>query len=850
MAAPGGPIARGGIPKPAAPPPAAPGAMASWHAMAATLWWMFAATRIPEHHGGFWRQVPKSWSGVPWGEALGAGLLVAPLRHLALLALAAACACAFAGLGAPVRSLLPGPAPEPRERRVLDLLFGFILLGAAHLGLALTGLFEPWLLWVLPVAGACLPGARRLAASVVGGLRGAALPVQRGPLALAFLPVVPAAILMLAPDAHVDTWSYHFLIPDQILKAHKYVMEGAPVAFGFPLTAELVYAPALAAGLDALPHWLQLAPFLAAVLQLAWWAERVGGPGAGWMAGAALFTFGHVQQMLVSGKNDLAAAAYPAAGALALARALTGERGWLAPSALLFGAGAAVKSSGQALAGLAFAGLALSAKRGAIVRWTALAAVPVLPWLVRSFAWWGDPLWPVLSARIPGALWGPEDAASVWIVRGRRSMLTSLTLAGPELVREFIAYQPALALTVPLVLAGVAALGATGRWLGGYAIAAMVMLSLLMASEWSRLAIPVFAVWAAAGAAAVRKLAVSWPPWFRAATLWIAAGLCWPPLGEYLANWSAPHPSVPYLAGAISTREYVARRMTTLDDVRGWLEARPPGGRMMAMGDIRFYRLPARFHSVRNYGSTWAWELSRDCATHDRIRIRFRQSNIRGVLYNFVTEGYPHPAAEPYPWTDRQIAVWREFVERWLDLTDRPGRVDHLNGGFVVYRVRRGAPNERPAWLPYLPGLESLYYTIVSSKDLRIWNQNALEVDRRAPGVDWIRDRVAMAPYNVKDYETAWTWYASGIAHDTIDDGNFWEGGIAALQTRRYPEAERAFRRAAATVPALAAEAARLADEIRRAVDDWEAQQKAAKKGRRPAAAPPPPAPSGGVLPK
>ncbi len=814
------------------PPAAARSELAAWHAMAATVWCTFTALRVQAHHAPIWRQVPASWADVAWGEALGPGLLVAPFRHLGLLALGALFAGSFAGLGAPARALLRGAAHEPRDRRVLDLLFGFALMGVAHLGLALTGLFTPGLVWVLPVAGLWLPGARRLARAVRGGLGRVTLPAPRGPLALACLPVVPAAILMLAPDAHVDAWSYHFLIPDQILRAHKYVAEGASLAFGFPLSAEFVFAPALAAGLDALPHWLQLAPFVAAVLQLGWWAERAGGPGTGWMAGAALLTFGHVQQMLVSGKNDLAAAAYPIAGALALGRSLAGERGWLAPSALLFGAGVGMKSSTQALAALAFVAVACSRRRGALPRWTALAAVPALPWLARSFAWWGDPVWPVLSARIPGALWGPEDAASVWIVRGRRSMLASLALAGPEAIREFVAHQPALALSLPLVVAGAAGLGGTGRWLGGFALASMVFLFLLMSGQWSRLAIPAFALWAAAGAVAVRKAAMAWPPRVRVAALWVAAGLCWPPLGEYLARWSAPRPSVAYLAGAIPLGEYVARRMTTLDDVRTLLAVRPPGGRMMGMGDIRFYRLPARFVSVRNYGSTWAWELSRDCATHERVRVRFRQSGVRAVLYNFVTEGFPHAAAEPYPWSDRQIAVWREYVERWLELADPPARVDHLNGGFVVYRVRPAALASRPAWLPFLPGLESLYYTFTSQPEFEDWAVRALEVDRRVPNVDWIQNRIARVPFAAKDYETAWSWFAPGIEHDSIDDGNYWDAAISALHTGRYAEAERAFRRSAELVPARKASATRMAERVRLAMQDPEWVRAESKKAR------------------
>lgn len=792
-----------------------PGELTTWYAAAVTVWGAYVAARLLPHHAEFWREVPRAWSTVPWRELAGPGLLLAPARHLALLALAALFAGSFAGLGGPARVLLAGRLKLSRDRRALDLLAGFALLGAAHLGLALTGLFVPWLTWVLPAAGLALPGARRLAGAVVRGVRGVSWPARRGPLALAALPVLPALLVMLVPDGHVDTWSYHFLIPDQMFRARKYVMDGAPVAFGFPLTAELVYAPAIAAGLDALPHWLQLAPYLAAALQLAWWAEGIGGPGAGWLAGAACFTFGHVQQMMGAGKNDLAAAAYAMAGALALARALHRERGWLAPAALLFGCGAAVKSSGQALAGLAFAALALSARRGTLIRWTALAAIPALPWLVRSWLWWGDPLWPVLSGLLPGALWGPEDAVSVWIVRGRRSVAEALAGAGPDLVGTLVAHQPALALGVPLVVAGVAMLRGAERWLLGFAMGAMILLAALMPAQWIRLAIPAFGLLAASAAIGAVRRSAGWPAWSRGALLWGAGLACWAPTGEYLANWTAPALTLPALAGALTGREYFARRMTTLDDVRAGLARHPPGGRVIGLGEIRFYRLPARFHSVRNYGSTWAWEWSRDCATAERIRVRCRQSGVRTVLYNFVTEGFPHHAAEPYDWTDRQIAVWRTFVERWLELGPPPARLDHANGGFVLYRVRDVPAAASPPWLPYLPGLESLYYTMLAPHDDRVRFERALKVVRRVPDVDWVRTRVSIGPYNARDYETAWLWLETGLRHGTVDDGLWWNGGITALRTRRLAEAERAFRRVVELQPELRDAAQRMADRIR-----------------------------------
>jgi tetratricopeptide (TPR) repeat protein len=121
----------------------------------------------------------------------------------------------------------------------------------------------------------------------------------------------------------------------------------------------------------------------------------------------------------------------------------------------------------------------------------------------------------------------------------------------------------------------------------------------------------------------------------------------------------------------------------------------------------------------------------------------------------------------------------------------------------------------------------------------------ALDTDRRAPNVDWIRNRVAMSFYNAKDYENAWAWYGPGVQRGTIDDGNLWDGAMSALQTKRYAEAVAAFRRAAAVVPDLAKAATQAADQLEAALAEYERERKQAKQRPRTSGRPAPP----GVLP-
>jgi len=776
----------------------------------AIAWWGLGLTFMAPAAGdlgfaaGFWGQLP--WSGM-----LTPGLAGAAGRHAILLLLAAVLALAFAGLGGEVVRVIRPRGPGARDRHALGLLFGFGVPGFTGFALALCGLAFAPLLWAVAAAGLFLPGARACAGAAGRGLPRP--PAGRGWLALALAPLVPVALVMLVPDAHVDVLTYHLAIPDQVLRVHKFTTEGASVAHGFPLAAEFVYALAIPLGRDELAHWMQAIPFLAAVALVAGWAAGRWGPVAGWAAAAAILTCGTVGQQITVAKNDLAAAAYAMAGATGIARALeAGGGGWLAASGLLFGVGCGVKFNVGILAAVALACmLPFGRLRRGLGGWLVLAALPALPWLARSWLWFGDPLWPALSGWWPGAWWRPEDAQSVAIARGWAGPWAALRDlaggAGGFLWRDM----PAVALALPFLLFGQAVLGAPGRWLFGFGAASTVVCTIMMRSEWARLAAPALFLLGALAAVAAAGVARGWGRWGRRTALAAAGLACWLPLGYFLGTWVPPVPTVPYLAGAVPRETWRTERLTTLEGARLTLASLPdPGSRMILIGDIRTFRLPARILSVRNYGCTWAWEMAKAAPSRARVRVRFRQLGVRHVLYNLLTEGFPHPIVEPYVWDDRMLAVWREFVERDLELAVRPSRMDNLNGCFCVWRLRETPAAVRPAFLPYLPGVESLYYAVTSQRDVMPRLEAALRLDRRIPNVDYVADRIAQAFFEAGDWRSAWDWLQPSLRHDTLDDGNYWGAAIVAAHLSRFADAERFARQAAESMP-----------ERRESVEEW-----------------------------
>ena len=759
----------------------------------AAAWWGICIARWGEPLR--WAKTAVNlWAKVPWGGILTRGLAPALGRHAIVLALGVLATLAFAGVGGALVRIVRVRGAATWERHALGILFGFGLLGAGVFGIALCGLAFAPVLWAAAAAGLALPGARGAAGAAVRGIRWR--PSARpglGWIVLALAPVVPVALAMLVPDMHIDVLTYHLAIPDQVLRVHKFTATGASVAHGFPLTAEFVYAGTIPLGRDELSHWFQAAPFLAAVALLAGWAGRRAGPAAGWMTAAAVLTCGAVGQQVSVSKNDMAAAGFAVAGAVGLARVLEGNAGWLAASGLLFGFGCGVKFNGQILAAVALACmLPFGRLRRGLGAWLALAALPALPWLLRSWVMFGDPVWPALSAWWPGAWWRPEDQASVGIARGQAGALSSLQALAAEVTGFLAGDMPPVMLAVPFLLFGQRALGGPGRWLLGFSVVSTVTCAVMMRSQWSRLAAPALFLLAALAAVAAVEAARGWGPWRRRAGLAAGAVACWIPLGYFLGAWVWPVPTFPYLAGAISREQWRAQRLTLLDQARQTLEGLPGRGkRMISIGDSRLYGMPARFFTARNYGCTWAWDFSRDAPSARRVRIRFRQLDIRWVLHNFLTEGFPHPIVEPYTWDDRMVEVWREFVDRNLELVVPPAQVDNLNGGFCFWRLRDKPLAVRPAFLPYLPGVETLYYQITSCRSVDQMLLNALEVNRRLPNVDFVMNRVAEAYYLKQDWRLTWKYTLPSLLHGTVDDANLWQGAIAAANLGYLDEAER-----------------------------------------------------------
>jgi len=777
-----------------------------------------------------WAELIRHLMGLRWDDVRAASPARLVVNHGLTALSAVVLAAVFLRLGRVIVSWAAGAGaegPQRWEREALAALFGFAGLGTAFFGLGLDALF------FRPV----LMGTAALAVICPGAMPDWRLPAMfRRPPGWWLVALAPAGLvgaLAFMPTVHVDVYSYHLVAPELFLRLHRFTLENVTMGLHCPLTAEVVYAFGVMADRDALPQLLQLVPFAGAVALLLGWASRAGGPAAGRIVLVLVLTLGVTEQQMVLAKNSLAGAAYPVAGAVCLLRAFESRRSarWLKLSAICFGCGMAVKWNGVPLAALgalaAGAGSWRRSGRGArpALRWGAVAAMVTAPWLVKSWLWTGDPVWPILAPRLPGALWEPESTRALAAVRAAPAALAAAAGLPAALASFWAEHHPVVLLAAPcLLLAGAASMRPV-RSLATWSAAGWVLLWYLFPGDASRLALPVwlllaaaFGVLAAGAAETVRGVPGRAMPWAFALAAWL-------PLGSALMANLDPALVVRYMTGALDQAEYRSAALGTYPKAAAALSAEPGVRGVIVLGDDRFYRLPGRPLGGRFYGRTWAWATARECPTRERIRVRMRQVNATHVLYNFVSDQFPHAYTAAYVWEDRALNLWTDFLRRDLAVAVPASHVDHSGGGFCIYRVRP-VPLARPAgWLPYLPGAPGLFYQVnrfANSRDLLLHRAAALDLNARCPGVDAILDLVATGYRHEQRWGPAWRYYAPGIAHGTVNDDNVFEAGVAAAMLGRETQAFRLLTRAVEISPYLKPDADRALRAISAAVGAME----------------------------
>lgn len=622
----------------------------------------------------------------------------------------------------------------------MNLLLAAALLGTATMAVSLLGLARWPVLW--PMGLAALPVCYRTG-------RGWAREWKAPPpwMWLAFVPPAIMAVLALFPDRQVDALTYHLGIPSEILKRGKAVWDGSQCAMGCPLLIEHLYLYAVGLGWAPLAHFIQLSLFAAALVIYCGMSQT------GWIATAAILCTSSVLMSIPVAKNDLAAASFIIVGAVML------SEGKMALSAVLFGFGATAKNPAEICATVAAIWVAIQYPRH-LVRWLGIAGLCASGMILRAWLWTGNPIWPANSLHWPVGLWDQYDELST---RGLKvaldwwpDMTTALRDGAPVILcgwmfMWWVPYRPAL------------------KW---YALASIAAVTILIPGAWFRMSMP--------GIVLLTGYVVFGASWRGIPFPYTKALGCVLALGMVPA-WTVWH----HAEGTANLLHDAAVMMrggnplTTLAVAQE--ELRGTAGNATIFADIRIYGIPMKVWCTRNYQRSAAWEACREHRTSQGVRKWFRQRNITTVLYNPMTAGFLHDADRAYEWDEKAVPVWRDFVDRYMDLTWMGQEIDSLNGGWVIYHVR-GEPKAPPKWLPYLPGAETLWPVFTTQRTAEDFTGALKMLDRMLPNVDWIRNRLGWAAMQRRDFDDAWKWLMPGLVHGTLDDSSIEDGMYATAQ--------------------------------------------------------------------
>jgi tetratricopeptide (TPR) repeat protein len=719
------------------------------------------------------------------GEIIGMSWAI-PIIHAVKLLVETLLAVEIAArIGAGVSSTLGPRAGSRLESLATGFLLGFPCLGVALLGLALTGLFYPIAIWVLPIAlitasgRSCSP-ARSMVRDGLGEIGFPGWPVA----ILAAVVAGAMIFLLLLPDLQQDSYIYHFGATWQFSQVHRAIFDWVPFAFSLSLPVEMTYIYPIMLGDDRLAKWTVATCFLMA--GAIWYSQlRTGlGEQLAWLGPVFALGSWNILTMVTESKNDIAASSFFVAGALLLLR---GRR---TTGYALLGASAGAKYvyGPLALAFALFFGRPLR-QPGKL----ALLAIPVLPWLLKAWLGTGDPLYPYGFRWFPNPTWDERNnTAFLEYVRPLWPAGTMAPLGVPlAWARALWADTPAFLLLLPisfffganrkliLVCLATQLLTLPVFHLSRYFIPSNWLISLVLVPDVVRWLSP------------RRRLAV------LALSLYAAARIFF--FFEEKVNqifWrDAVDPPIHALA----------RRLSTYGDAVNWVRD-SRAGRVISIGGLSTYRIPARVVYACGLGETpLAWKFARESRDPAEIRKKIRQTGSDHVVFNFVTANWVAMRYSSFPWDQRSLRLYIDFCKKYLAMKGQTTYSDNFNGGFVFYDVASSPFPRPPAEIWWAPGSESVYAPL----ETLIREGNApgavvggfLQVQALMPDVGQAWNRTGRIFVMMEDYTNALKYLRKYGQAGMTDDSNLVDLAAAAVRGNELDMAEEALARALVAYP-------------------------------------------------
>lgn len=652
--------------------------------------WLCLALWIGTWVAGVHREwIAAFWTSPGWSGAVLAG-------HLRAGAAAALVLFAGAGFSGPVIRWIGRKEWPPAGRIALG---GAVLAPLVGLALGWPGLLRSDVVLPILMIGA-VRGARAIRLTDV---RSTSSPYRLCIFGLFLFLLLPSLILSLAPETHYDALQYHLALPDRF-RLHGKVFDPAFPPFSrFHLGGEMLFALAGVAGGDAairLVTWALLPVTLALVLA----GARQAGAGTSGTIAAGVALAASPLSALVAGHalTDL-----PALAAVAAAAGLRlGGRGPATGAAigLLLGGAGAIKTTLVPLTAVALPFLARRGERRAML---AAWAIPIGPWIVRSW---------LESGSVTGGLFFPALLPAFDAETGIRPFLDHVEWAGAgwarwlalpgfvigEGVRGGHELSPLLAAALPALLLPPGYL-APGT-------APLARAALAMSAGWAlagggqlRWLLPAFVLLLPA-AAAVR---VPRAPLIAATA--VAGLLGWARICVFLFATTTPLPAA---LGGIPARAYLAARLTPPDlylQVGDALRADRTLGRPYVIGDLKAYYWPREPVLDAQHVTPRLVRWANETGDVRRLHVRLRQQRIGCLVHRNEGSLTLQELAGGYRWTGKALNA----VERLIAGSDRVLALERpeSNAFYYVYALRppaRRTPIADLRWLA-LPGAEQLF---------------------------------------------------------------------------------------------------------------------------------------------
>lgn len=318
------------------------------------------------------------------------------------------------------------------ERFLFRFAAGLGALACLGVALAFAGAYRPPILIAIFGALACV-GVLTIVRSPRPGAPFAAPTAWSDRLfaACAAAALTFALIAAFAPETEYDALWYHLWLPARWLAAGRPVDIVEEYVSLYPLTWEMLYGAAMAAGgpgAAKLLHWACL-PLLAATAAML--ARALFPRASGWLAAALTITAPILLWEATTAYVDLALAWFLALGVYALLRHdATRDRRWIRAASLMFGVGLGIKHLALVAMAIALAALLIREWRRADLRralrtaalFGAVALVLPAPWYARAFVASGNPVFPEMYALFgarPAARWSEASERGLRAFKNR-----------------------------------------------------------------------------------------------------------------------------------------------------------------------------------------------------------------------------------------------------------------------------------------------------------------------------------------------------------------------------------------------------------------------------------------------